>query len=582
MRRTNKRNNLKKRRKTLKKRFSKRGGVRKCCEICNECFEEKTVYGIPYDTHIQTHPICDYCDDKKRFNNNNELIKHLFKEHKNEYNIANSIIDTTRFNNPTLIDDLQQNKITLTDFYTRINNKIRKEAEKKKAAELKATPTISTPTTIQKSTKQQLKTEARATAKLAEEEAKKEAERLANEAKILARETAKKEAEAKRLAKETARKEEEAKKAEETKIARDLAYKQKKAEKKAAKEAANIERELAGMGEEDELATELRRNLIAATTVEDVEEIIDTNINNERSAQVTTRQETIDIYQLITQELNNLRFVNFYEAIRNLYPAMTVFNQDVSSFIPYKNINYGILFLVGIINNKLNKSNINLKLVLKGGKAAQMILSKNNFYTIKKNKVKCDIVSNDVDILLIQDGIYDYEFLLNFASQLADFIQYFFGNDVISTLKPPMLNNKNIVKISYMYFGIDPYSGFPNRNYDYIPLSDIDFKEVENDFFSPENIVSSENRWETNNGYTFNLLYYHQNLPTFIAEKEHYMNIYNEIIQKTPDDVDCDCSLLNDNNNECKRICNYRELMIEKFNKYIEPLEQVLQTISKK
>ena len=136
-----------------------------------------------------------------------------------------------------------------------------------------------------------------------------------------------------------------------------------------------------------------------------------------------------------------------------------------------------------------------------------------------------------------------------------------------------------------MYPEIDQRTGFPNGNYDYIPLSDIDFKEVniDNNFFSPENIVSFTSSWRTNNDnneYTFNLLYYHQNLEAFIAEKKHYMKIYNETIQQTPDGVNCNCS--NEIINECKRVCGYRDLMLEKFNKYIIPLEHVLQTISRK
>ena len=606
MRRTNKRNNLKKRRKTLKKRFSKRGGIDKECGVCGKKFINLGLYNSSYQQHINTHPICKYCKRQFKgidtFKDIDTLIEHLCDGkivHPDMPNACKLANDIKYDDGSNLIDKLRNNVTKeigslpeLTKFYEKIENK-EKSIKKKEADRLKKEKKAKeTEAKMLERETTRKKEEAR---QLAIETAKKEAE-VAEKAKL--------EADKARQAEIRAKKQEQKEREQKENLARELEVKTMGSEDKLAKGIENkikqnIKKEQKLMGEEDRLAQnveeELRRQLVEASTVEDVQQIIDANINNESSAQVTTTQKTININELITQEdFNNLQFVDFLFVIQRMYPAIKEFNNDIrefdqfdinnTKFNPYKYINCGILFLVGIINNKLKELKINLKLVLKGGKAAQMILSE---YKINNKNGKL-IKSNDVDILLIQEGIYDYEFLLNFASQLSDLIQQLFGNNdifdnnVISLLKPPMLNNKNIVKISYMYFGIDPYSGFPNRNYDYIPLSDIDFKQVENDFFSPENIVSSTSNWTTNNRYTFNLLYYHQNLPTFIAEKEYYMSIYNEIIQKTPDDVDCDCSLPNDNNNECKRICNYRDLMLEKFNKYIIPLKQVLQTISNK
>ena len=116
-------------------------------------------------------------------------------------------------------------------------------------------------------------------------------------------------------------------------------------------------------------------------------------------------KKTININELITQEdFNNLQFVDFLFVIQRMYPAIKEFNNDIrefdqfdinnTKFNPYKYINCGILFLVGIINNKLKELKINLKLVLKGGKAAQMILSE---YKINNKNGKL-IKSNDVDI----------------------------------------------------------------------------------------------------------------------------------------------------------------------------------------
>ena len=104
----------------------------------------------------------------------------------------------------------------------------------------------------------------------------------------------------------------------------------------------------------------------------------------------------------------------------------------------------------------------------------------------------------------------------NLAGHLAYLIRWFLtipetGYN-ISVLAPNPSNtraNPYIFKLSYVK-SIKKYDHRKQMQIDdYKQFSDIDFKEVENDFFSPENIVSSENRWETNNGYTFNLLYYH-------------------------------------------------------------------------
>lgn len=617
MRRTNKRNkkqnNIKKR-KTLKKRFSKKGGNENqtYCNVCNKWFFNvgKPVTSLDknnpnlYENHIKTHPMCKYCDNKQFLDINGQdrsreyqkpneypsLISHLETSHPEEYKLAQSIKYGIN-NEINLIDKLRNNDWSvigsppeLKEFYKKIEDKQKSIEQKEADNRLKAEKTEAE--------------EAKKLAKKAEKEkqnlAKKKREekaRLEEEANWLAKEADK---ERQRVARETAA----AEKAEKERL-----LKEKEQQEKRERLARNLE--VNTMGSEDILATEieieLRRNLIEAKTVEDVEEIIDNASNiNESHEPIISKQEPIYINQLITQEdFNNLYFVDFFIAISKMYPAMTVFNTDVSSFIPYKNINYGILFIVGVINNKLNELDINLKLVLKGGKAAQMILTENKI----DNKTNKLIKSNDIDILLTQDGIYDYDFLLNFASQLADFFEYFFNtfvnDNVISTIKPPnkILENQNIVKISYKYLDLEVTSNRITRktglvvgpnyiprdfDYTYIPLSDIDFKQVnvDNDFFSSENIVSSTNSWKTKNGYKFNLLYYHQNLPTFIAEKEYYMSIYSNIIQQIPNakpgNPGCDCSLPNDDNNECKRICRYRDLMLEKFNKYIGPLKKLI------
>ena len=58
------------------------------------------------------------------------------------------------------------------------------------------------------------------------------------------------------------------------------------------------------------------------------------------------------------------------------------------------------------------------------------------------------------------------------------------------------------------------------------------------------------------------------------------MKIYENIIQKKSDTEDCDCSNIHDY--ECSQICDYRNKMLDKFHKYINPLEQLQQTVNNK
>ena len=136
----------------------------------------------------------------------------------------------------------------------------------------------------------------------------------------------------------------------------------------------------------------------------------------------------------------------------------------------------------------------------------------------------------------------------------------------------PRLTNKNIVKISFVDAGR------------FIPLSDMDIKPVESEYLQGENIITSEKVWHVYSGkkkvYTYNLLFYHQTLDAFIAEKKHYLQIYDNTIQKKNETEVCDCDKTHDY--ECSQICDYRNKMLEKFRKYIEPLERLQQENNKK
>jgi len=609
MRRTNKRNNLKKRRKTLKKRFSKRGGVQEECGVCKNYFHMLGTIGAPsrrddpnlYQNHIKTHPICAYC--KGEFLDNNTLANHLQNIHPDKYKLAESIKYGIN-NESNLIDKLKENDWSnigslpeLTTFYDKIKakqesiekkNSIRLEKEAKdKAAKAKM---LAKETTRKEAL-------ARATAKLAEEEAKKESERLA------------KEADKERQAEIRAKKQEQKEREQKENLARDLEVKTMGSEDKLAKGIEkNIRKEQKLMGEgvgvivEEDFAA-----AIAATTVEDVEEIIESASEPIKHTISTVPIQNIDLRSMLSRdEIRIIKSANFQRDITynmtSLFPVIKCFSEEINKltnketkFNNYKFINNLILFLVGLFNYKFIQNNIDIRMIIKGGKGAQMILSLYDFYNINisnKNKVKCDIVSDDIDILLIQENGYNRETLYSVAKQFAEFIKNFVdepytSNPLVSIKEPiPDAFNPNIFKISY------------KTSEKYIIVSDIDFKQVETEYFNINNLegIGFPNEYDpyglqySYGNYIFNLRYLLQSPQTFLAEKQHYLSIYENIIQKssTIKDKECNCETDKTENKtnskdfdyDCHITCKFRKMMIPKFQKYIDPFQQLLDRLS--
>jgi hypothetical protein len=556
--------------KTSKRRFNKKGGVQKKCDICNVAFHMTGTVGAPlksqlfgdqlFEDHIKIHPICKYCNTK--YLDVNNLIKHIQLEHSENYNAAQKI-KFGILNERNLIDELRNKNQTVVGyspdfdlFYDKIN-----KATLEKINSNPISKNVST-----KPLKSDLKAEQKAIKfKKQQDEAK-----ILEQTKIAL-------AEEQRMLREAAEKKKQEKlelQEKEAQALKEQAQKEKKAAKRLAKDQ---EKETAAMGAEEIISKQFNDNIKQAESVDEVIDIIENNKNKLSAAasefipsqKQEQQQEELKLINILDpKDFQYLPNSKWYLAIKKLYPAMHGFTKVVLANKNYMNISFFIIFLIGIVNYRLNEKKINLKLILKGGKASQMIMSTNGINNT-------DILTDDVDILLVQEGVYDYNFLLNFANEFAEFINYFF-NYQLSILAPPnpTLTNKNIVKISFVN------TGFPK----YIPLSDIDFKQIESEYLQEENIISSTSVWnvveKSKTLYTYNLLFYHQSLEAFIAEKKYYLKIYENIIQKKSDTEDCDCSNIHDY--ECSQICDYRNKMLDKFHKYINPLEQLQQTINKK
>jgi hypothetical protein len=284
----------------------------------------------------------------------------------------------------------------------------------------------------------------------------------------------------------------------------------------------------------------------------------------------------IDLLQLLTPNDNGyLQYLfktNLVKKIKKIFPNITKdYSQDMINNLEnyddqhnYNHISSFIIILIGVLNNRLKIENSNIKFVLKGGKSAQMLISKNYNKDIQ-------ILSDDIDILVLFDGKYNRLYVKNISEQLADIIGYYVNmpnyNPLISILKPDNNpTNPNIVKISI----INTINGR------FFALADIDFKQIETQFFDSLEETKKHLYMDKNQIDKFDLLYYHQNIQSFIDEKRFYLDKYSNIIQQTETGEMCDCNKPSGN---CIRTCSNRIRMIDKFNKYIKPLEQLSEFI---
>ncbi len=625
MRRTNKRHNIKKR-KTLKKRFSKRGGVQKICGVCGKGFHMLGTIGAPsrsndpnlYQNHIKTHPICSYC--KAELLDNNTLINHLKTIHPEKYKLAESIKYGIN-NESNLINKLKEDNINeigvlpeLTTFYKKIEDK-QKSIERKEAEKLAKT---------EKTKAEEAKRLARETAKK-EEEAKKlikiqkakeeeEANRLAKEAERERQaEIRAKKQEQERLLKEKQQQEQQQKQQE--KIARELEVKSMGIEDKVAKGIEkNTRKELTAMDKEDILSKqihieeqeEIAKKLHSANTVEDAIEIIVSASEPTVSKVDTVPVQNINLRGMLSRDEFNIIKSDYFQhdityGMTSLFPAIKCFSEEINKltnkkikFNEYKMINNLILFLVGLFNNKFIENNIDIKMIIKGGKGAQIILSAYDFYNLSNGgQVKCDIISDDIDILLVQENGYNRETLYSVAKQFAKLVKEIIDgntqNELISIREPiPDAFNPNIFKISYI-------NKTDLNKIKYNVVSDIDFKKVETEFFDINNIEGlgfpneyNPSSLQYNYGIVnFDLRYWLQSPQAFLAEKQYYLSIYENIIQKssTIKDKICDCNNIIEEGKrgfdyDCYMTCKVREMMIPKFQKYITPFQQLVNILN--
>ncbi len=204
----------------------------------------------------------------------------------------------------------------------------------------------------------------------------------------------------------------------------------------------------------------------------------------------------------------------------------------------FRHITYAYMLFIGLLNHLFtavtdyapNLIMSGLKLVFKGGRAAQMILP-----------VGTRFESDDTDILIMSSNPYhDPLFLRDIAIEIAELFRF-----PETTYSIGSRQNPYIIKIAYM-----SSSGF-------VPITDIDFKYPEYSQFY-QDIQMEQKTWNN-----IPLIYYHQSSASFFDEKEYIYRIYSD-----PNYKSCNCDMI-PHRPECTQICSERQYFLDKFSKYM-------------
>ena len=202
--------------------------------------------------------------------------------------------------------------------------------------------------------------------------------------------------------------------------------------------------------------------------------------------------------------------------IETIYPNVAHYTDKIQNQIQndkflYKLFSFYLLIFIGMLNNFLKTRVPNLKLVIKGGKAAQMILSPNPNLELK---------SDDIDVLVQHpDQLYAKIFSQHFVSFFKDSVQ---DTEHISILLDNP-TNPHVLKIYYI-----------NKDNNRVVISDIDSKPLPNPelFDIIETKKSKDIVFDADDVYTaylFRLTYYHQTRESFINEKKYYRDLYSNV-----------------------------------------------------
>lgn len=221
-----------------------------------------------------------------------------------------------------------------------------------------------------------------------------------------------------------------------------------------------------------------------------------------------------------------------------------------------------IFVCVGIIT-KLIQNKTNYQILTKGGKAAQILLTKNPYIGHE---------SNDIDISLLPLGTYDKEYMRKHAKNIGYLIMYLCNDSGKLSMIEGSSVNPDIIKISYVV----------RKEWNlYEPLMDIDIKPVPDPiktYINPRNLI-----YFNANGTRLSsiILYALQTPQNFVDEKIFYKTYYEHLYSmKCNNTRSAECALLKRNINKFDDIIGKITMLFEpNVNAYVNYKISLMQPI---
>lgn len=221
-----------------------------------------------------------------------------------------------------------------------------------------------------------------------------------------------------------------------------------------------------------------------------------------------------------------------------------------------------IFVCVGFIT-KLIQKKTNYQILTKGGKAAQILLTKNPIINHE---------SNDIDISLLPFGTYDKEYMRKHAKNIGYLVMYLCNDSGKLSMIEGSSVNPDIIKISYVV----------RKEWNlYEPLMDIDIKPVPNQlkpFINTGNLIYfNANGTNLSNS----VLYALQTPQNFVDEKIFYKTYYEHLYSiKCKNVRSAECALLKRNKNKFDDIIGKVTMLFEpNVNAYVNYKISLMQPI---
>jgi len=243
-----------------------------------------------------------------------------------------------------------------------------------------------------------------------------------------------------------------------------------------------------------------------------------------------TTEELCELKEQISTDINDI-----CKVVKELFPYYKISNDffctnlnnktDKLSYDNQKDIYRSInsycviMILIGIINYKLKITQQEYQIIIKGGKALQLILSEIN----SDNKKNIKYESNDIDLIInpINGVEYVETKCKNFANNFAFLIKWLLNksnnpydvDNYISAING--VEYKTLIKLSHkIQKSVNTYD-----TNSYTALVDIDFGK-KND------IMYNDLTYDKKISKYGELLFIHQNLNYFLLEKIYYLDYY--------------------------------------------------------